>query len=178
MRAMPKHDFCANAYGGIGRAGFRLCDYPVQSLMTRGVKNVAIFLDLAAGHGFKTAHQSTADAHHVRDITKDVLDGLITCVHVAVQLLGISSAGEKVANVGIIQAFSMQARADEQKFRVAGEILKLACDPGYASSAVLPGFCNHAVKRVKPALLNGLGNFCNFATSHASKTGGHAPQKT
>src|SRR5215469_5729961 len=126
MRAVPDHDFRAYTYDRISVAGFCLRHNSVQSLMACGVKNVAIFFDFTARHGFKTAHYATADAHHIRDITEGVLDRLITRVHMAVKFLGVTCTGEKIAGMGIIEAFSMQAGAYEKKFGIAGKILKLA----------------------------------------------------
>src|SRR5262249_54375638 len=150
MRAMPDHDFRAYAYYRISVAGFCLRNNSVQSLMACGVKNVAIFLDFTARHGFETAHYATAHAHHIRDIAEGVLDRLITRVHMAVKFLGITSAGEKIAGVGIIEAFSMQARANEKKFGIAGKILKLACNACHASSTVLLCFSNPAIQPLNP----------------------------
>ena len=145
--------------------------------MACGVENVAIFLDFTACHGFKTAHYATAHAHHIRDIAEGVLDRLITRVHMAVKFLGITSAGEKIAGVGIIEAFSMQARANEKKFGIAGKILKLACNACHAGSAVLLCFCNHAIKGFDSAFLDGLRDLRDFATRHTLKTGGNAAKK-
>src|ERR1700747_2980089 len=118
MRAVPEHDFRADAYYRISLAGFCLRNNSVQSLMSCGVENVAIFLDFTAHHGFKTAHDATAYAHHIRDIAEGVLDRLIARVHMAVKFLGIPSAGEKIAGVGIIEAFSVQGGANEKKFGI------------------------------------------------------------
>src|SRR6516225_11539366 len=167
MGAVPEHDFRADAYYRISLAGFCLRNNSVQSLMACGVKNVAIFLDFTARHGFETAHYATAHAHHIRDIAEGVLDRLITSVRMAVKFLGITSAGEKIAGVGIIEAFSMQTGANEKKFGIAGKILKLACNACHAGSAVLLCFCNHAIKGFDAAFLNGLRDLRDFATRHS-----------
>src|ERR1035437_2399456 len=104
--------------------------------MACGVEYVAILLDFAPCHGFKTAHHAAANAHQIRDVTKSVLDRLITCVHMTVKFLSIACAGEKVSGVRTIETFPIQTGADKQKFGIASEILELACDSCHASSTV------------------------------------------
>jgi hypothetical protein len=95
----------------------------------------------------------------------------------AVKFLGITGAGEKNSGVGIIDAFSIQAGANEKKFGIAGKILELACHACHAGSAVLFCFRNHPIKGFDAAFLDGLRDLRDFATRHTLETSGHAAKK-
>ena len=127
------------------------------------IEDVAVLFDFAPYKRAEAAHDSSAKADGVGDVSESERDGSVAAIKLTVDFLTIGATGEFEG--GGVDAFAVNGGPNAEEFDIATVDHELAGHPADAYGAIEAGPSLHAVERGFSAVMNDVGDLGDLAAA-------------